>query len=45
MVFMSHFQQVAEGHFVVRRLERQYGPEAVRARFQAARRNLSETPR
>jgi hypothetical protein len=45
MVFMNHFQRVAEGHFVVRRLERQYGAEAVHARFQAVRRSLSETPR
>ena len=45
MVFMSHFQQVAEAHFVVRRLERRYGAETVRTRFEAARRNQSETSR
>jgi hypothetical protein len=27
---MSHFQQIAEGHFTVRRLERRYGGEVVR---------------
>jgi EcsC protein family len=30
MMFMSHFQQIAEGHFTIRRLERRYGDEAVR---------------
>ncbi|SIT36086.1 conserved hypothetical protein [Paraburkholderia ribeironis] len=30
-VFMDHFQQVAHGHFTVRRLERQYGQAAIEA--------------
>jgi hypothetical protein len=30
MMFMSHFQQIAEGHFTIRRLERRYGSEVVR---------------
>jgi hypothetical protein len=30
IMFMNHFQRVARGHFVVRRLERQYGVDAVR---------------
>ncbi|MEX3930608.1 EcsC family protein [Paraburkholderia phymatum] len=34
-VFIDHFQQVAHGHFTVRRLERQYGSEAVQAAYQA----------
>jgi hypothetical protein len=34
-VFIHHFQQVAHGHFVVRRLERHYGEDAVRAAYQA----------
>lgn len=34
-IFMSHFQRVAEGHFIVRRLERAHGAEAVRAAFDA----------
>lgn len=29
-IFMDHFQDVARGHFTVRRLERAYGAEAVR---------------
>jgi hypothetical protein len=34
-VFIDHFQQVAHGHFTVRRLERQYGQEPVEAAYQA----------
>jgi hypothetical protein len=34
-VFMDHFQLVAHGHFTVRRLERQYGPEQVKSAYQA----------
>jgi hypothetical protein len=30
MMFMSYFQQIAEGHFTVRRLERRYGNKAIR---------------
>jgi hypothetical protein len=30
VLFLDHFQKLARGHFVVRRLERRYGPEAVR---------------
>ena len=33
-VFMDHFQLVAHGHFTVRRLERQYGPEPVKTAYQ-----------
>lgn len=33
-VFIDHFQQVAHGHFTVRRLERQYGSETVEAAYQ-----------
>ena len=31
--FAEHFQSLAFGHFTVRRLERQYGPEVVRAEY------------
>jgi hypothetical protein len=34
-VFIDHFQQVAHGHFTVRRLERQYGTDAVQTAYQA----------
>jgi hypothetical protein len=30
LVFMNHFQRVADAHFTVRRLERQYGAQLVR---------------
>ena len=33
VVFMNHFQQIAQGHFTVRRLERAYGPETVRLHY------------
>jgi hypothetical protein len=33
MIFMNHFQQVAKGHFTVRRLERRYGQATVRRRY------------
>ena len=34
-LFMRHFQAMARGHFTVRRLERQYGVEAVRRAYDA----------
>ncbi len=33
LVFIDHFQDVARGHFIVRRLERKYGSEVVRAAY------------
>lgn len=33
-VFIDHFQQTAHGHFTVRRLERRYGTDCVRAAYQ-----------
>lgn len=35
-VFIDHFQQTAHGHFTVRRLERRYGSEAIRAAYRVA---------
>lgn len=32
--FITHFQKIAEGHFTVRKLERIYGPEVVRAAYE-----------
>ena len=32
-VFMSHFQDIARGHFIVRRLEKEHGHEAIRAAY------------
>ena len=34
-LFIGHFQQIAHGHFTVRRLERIYGEEAVREAYEA----------
>jgi hypothetical protein len=38
VLFSQHFQSLAEGHFMVRRLERKYGSEAVRQDYELARR-------
>jgi hypothetical protein len=35
VLFMNSFQRVASGHFVVRRLERKYGPDTVKAAYEA----------
>jgi hypothetical protein len=34
VLFMNHFQRVAQGHFMVRRLERQYGRDIVRELYE-----------
>jgi hypothetical protein len=34
LLFMDHFQEVARGHFVVKRLEKTYGAEAVQAAYE-----------
>lgn len=33
VIFINHFQNIAQGHFIVRRLERHYGAAAVRGRY------------
>jgi len=33
IVFTDHFQEVAKGHFTIRRLERKYGADVVRAEY------------
>lgn len=33
LLFIDHFQNVARGHFIVRRLERKVGPETVKAAY------------
>jgi hypothetical protein len=33
VVFMDHFQRMAEGHFIVRRLEKQFGADVVRRAY------------
>jgi hypothetical protein len=37
VMFMQHFQQIAEGHFIVRRLERTYGADAVHRQYEQLR--------
>jgi hypothetical protein len=34
VIFMNHFQRVAQGHFAIRRLERLYGPALVRRHYE-----------
>jgi hypothetical protein len=34
MMFMNHFQRIAQGHFAIRSLERTYGPAVVRRLYQ-----------
>ena len=34
VLFMNHFQQMARGHFIVRRLERAYSPALVREEYE-----------
>src|SRR6202044_219975 len=40
--FINHFQDVARGHFTVRRLERRYGKEAVREQYERLRRGAEQ---
>ena len=35
LLFMNHFQQVAQGHFIIRRLQRLYGAATVQAHYEA----------
>lgn len=39
-VFIDHFQDKARGHFIVRRLEREHGPETVRTAYDAIKAEL-----
>jgi EcsC family protein len=36
VIFMNHFQRIAQGHFTIRRLERRYGRELIRREYEAA---------
>jgi hypothetical protein len=38
--FIDHFQSVARGHFIVRRLERKYGKDIIFAAYESLRRDL-----
>jgi len=43
-VFIGHYQDMARGHFIVRRLERTHGPEAVREAYEALPASLKGSP-
>jgi hypothetical protein len=45
LLFMDHFQKMAQGHFTVRRLERRYGVEAVREEYERLRAELKPAGR
>lgn len=45
LVFIDHFQDVARGHFVVRRLERKYGADFIRLQYEAIARQEAEGDR
>jgi hypothetical protein len=38
--FIEHFQEVARGHFTVRRLERLYGKDKIRTEYDQIARQL-----
>jgi EcsC protein family len=42
MIFMNHFQRIAQGHFTVRRLERRYGATVVRGQYEVEQHRLAE---
>jgi hypothetical protein len=35
LIFIRHFQDVARGHFIVRRLERKYSVESIKQEYQS----------
>lgn len=37
LIFITHFQDMAQGHFIVRRLERKYGADLVRREYERLR--------
>jgi len=39
-LFLDHFQNMARGHFIVRRLERVHGPEAIRKEYDLIAREM-----
>jgi hypothetical protein len=45
LVFMQHYQDVARGHFIVRRLEREYGVEAIRDAYSRLEQEEAEANR
>ncbi|MGA8056550.1 MAG: hypothetical protein WCA12_22260, partial [Burkholderiales bacterium] len=44
VAFMQHFDDVARGHFIVRRFERRYGSQAIRAAYMRVARARLASP-
>jgi hypothetical protein len=44
VLFMEHFQDMARGHFTIKRLEAKYGRETVESAYQFMNRESQETP-
>jgi hypothetical protein len=42
VIFVDHFQRVAQAHFLIRRLERAHGPDTVRRAAQAAKARMTQ---
>jgi hypothetical protein len=40
VIFIDHFQDMARGHFIIRRLERIYGKELIRQEYKKLRNNI-----
>jgi hypothetical protein len=40
LVFISHFQAAAQGHFIIRRLERRYGRETIKKEYESCLREM-----
>jgi uncharacterized protein (DUF697 family) len=43
VVYINYVHEKARGHFIIRRLERKYGAEVVRAQYEAERKGQQET--
>jgi hypothetical protein len=45
LVFMQHYQDIARGNFIVRRLERRYGADTVRIAYELLAREEAAAPK
>lgn len=45
LIFTQHFQDIARGHFIVRRLERKYGSNPVKRAYQKINKESEQVPR
>ncbi|MEJ0068642.1 MAG: EcsC family protein [Pseudomonadota bacterium] len=44
MIFTDHFAQIAQGHFIIRRLERQYGGAAIQTVYRSLSEKMPDQP-